>query len=434
VMRHIMIIQSAYPPDRAELSARRLEITRHTCAVALRTQRVKPVVHVAVCPDDAHLDARREVFQSTGCEVRFLERPSWRLYHENWDLPDGWKLVSRMDDDDVLSVDFCEVLQATAREQREALLWPSGYVFWRQQIFSLTHRGNQFPTLCTNADEDPHQEPHWEIQKRWPSRAVSNFPGWIWVRHGDAATTTLQRYRQRQLGRIDTARFAVNLRAIHRACEATGVAAADYATHTSPHLQQVRRENSQNRYLSDMLTASGSDKAQLHHYGWWYDAWRRRCPQGDVLEVGVLDGASSAAFRAGGYHYTGIDRSLVGGVDVIQCTTPDFAPACAELDRRGLLYDLVIDDGSHALECQAAAINALWRFVRPGGVLWIEDIQSEHNFRELLRIARQAAPHVQGLDMRHLRGRYDDLAIVLSREPLAWSADAAEREGVALCE
>jgi hypothetical protein len=72
--------------------------------------------------------------------------------------------------------------------------------------------------------------------------------------------------------------------------------------------------------------------------------------------------------------------------------------------------------------------------VRPGGVLWIEDIQSEHNFRELLRIARQAAPHVQGLDMRHLRGRYDDLAIVLSREPLAWSADAAEREGVALCE
>ena len=65
--------------------------------------------------------------------------------------------------------------------------------------------------------------------------------------------------------------------------------------------------------------------------------------------------------------------------------------------------------------------------------MWIEDIQSEHNLRELLRIARQTAPHVQGLDMRHLRGRYDDLAVVLSHEPLTWSADAAEREGVALC-
>jgi len=429
-MRHIIIIQSAYSADRGELSARRLEITRHTCAVALRTQRVKPVVHVAVCPDDAHIDARREVFQSTGCEVRFLERPAWRLYHEDWELPAGWKLVSRMDDDDVLSVDFCEVLQATARERREALLWPVGYTFWRQQIFRLEHRGNQFPTLCTSGDENPHQEPHWEIPRRWPSRAVSTAPGWIWVRHGDAATTTLQRYRQKQLGRIDSSRFACNLRAIHRACEAAGVAAADYATHKSPHLQQVRRENAQARYLSDMLTASGSDKSQLHGYGWWYDAWRKHCPTGNVLEVGVFNGASAAAFQAAGYRYTGIDRSLVGGVDVIQCTTPDFAPACAELDRRGLLYDLVIDDGSHKLECQAAAISALWRFVRPGGCLWIEDIQSEHAFRELLRIAKATAPHVQGLDMRSLRGRYDDLAVLIFAEPLAWFAEAAERAGV----
>jgi SAM-dependent methyltransferase len=179
-----------------------------------------------------------------------------------------------------------------------------------------------------------------------------------------------------------------------------------------------------------MLTASGSDKAQLHGYGWWYDAWRKHCPSGSVLEVGVFNGSSAAAFRAAGYQYTGIDRSLVGGVDVIQCTTPDFAPACAELDRRGLQYDLVIDDGSHRLECQAAAISALWRFVRPGGCLWIEDIQSVGAFRELVRIAKATAPHVQALDVRHLRGRYDDLAIAMSSEPLAWSAEAAQRAGV----
>jgi hypothetical protein len=429
-MKHIMIIQSAYPPDRAELSARRLEITRHTSVVALASQRQKPTVHVAIHPEDVHGEARREAFLSTGCEVRFLERPSWRLYHEDWELPEGWKLVSRMDDDDVIARDFCEVLQATFRQQREALLWPTGYVFWRQQIFLLTHRGNQFPTLSTDGNEDPHAEPHWEIPSRWPSRAVSHSPGWIWVRHADAATTTLRRYRQQQVGRIDATRFAVNLRAIHRACEATGVAAADYATHTSPHLQQVRRENSQNRYLSDILTATGSDKAQSHHYGWWYDAWRKHCPRGNVLEVGVLDGASCAAFRAAGYRYAGIDRSLVAGVDVIQCTTPDFAPACAELQRRQQQYDLVVDDGSHRLECQAAAISALWPFVAISGCMWIEDIQSEYNFRKLLRIARQTAPHVQALDMRHLRGRYDDLAIVLSRESLAWSEAAAKREEV----
>lgn len=242
-MKHVMIIQAAYPPELAELSARRLEITRHTCVVALRTQRAKPIVHVAVCDGDVHLDARKAAFQSAECEVRFLHRASWRLYRENWDLPDGWKLVSRMDDDDVLAADFCETLQATARNTREALLWPTGYVYWRQQIHILTHRGNQFPTLCTQDNEDPHQLRHWEIPKRWPSRAVSHSPGWIWVRHGDAATSTLPRYRQRQVGRIDSGRFACNLRAITRACEASGQPSGNYAEHASPHLQYVLREN-----------------------------------------------------------------------------------------------------------------------------------------------------------------------------------------------
>ena len=246
-MRHIMIIQSAYGPDRADLSARRLEITRHTCCVALATQDVKPVVHVAIHPEDAHGDARRQAFLGTGCEIRFLERPKWRLYRENWELPDGWKLVSRMDDDDVISRDFCAVLQWSFCERREALLWPSGYVFWRHEIHRLEHRGNQFPTLSTSGNEDPHAECHWEIPQRWPSRAVSHSPGWIWVRHGDAATSTLARYRRHQVGRIDADRFPVNLRAIARACEASGVPSGSYADHRSPYWQYVSRENANAR-------------------------------------------------------------------------------------------------------------------------------------------------------------------------------------------
>jgi hypothetical protein len=419
-MRHILIVQSAYPADRAELSAKRLEITRHTCAVALRTQRVKPVVHVAVCPDDVHLQERREVFESTGCEVRFLERPTWRLYHEDWELPSGWKLVSRMDDDDCLSIDFCEGLQGNAREQREALLWPSGYTFWRHQIHALTHRGNQFPTLCTNRQEDPHQEQHWRIPDLWSSRAVSNLPGWIWVRHAEAATTTLARYRRSPVGRIDATRFGVNLRAIARACDALGQASGDYASHRSPHLDQVRRENSQNRLLSEMLTASGSDKCTLHGYGPAYDRWRRHCPRGRVLEVGVLDGASAAAFRAAGYAWTGIDREPKAGLDVIQTTTPDLSPAVTELTRRGLQYDLVIDDGSHKLPCQLAALEALWPFVAPAGVLLIEDIQSEANADALIAAAARTGANVALVDTRGRSARYDDLMLAVSREPLEW--------------
>jgi hypothetical protein len=133
-----------------------------------------------------------------------------------------------------------------------------------------------------------------------------------------------------------------------------------------------------------------------------------------------LDGASAAAFRAGGYDWTGIDREPKSGLDVIQATTPDLSPAVAELTRRGLQYDLVIDDGSHRLPCQLAALEALWPFMAPSGVLLIEDIQSEANADNLIAAAARTGAHVALLDTRPRSRRYDDLMLAVSRESLGW--------------
>lgn len=239
---HIMIIQAAYSDP--ELSARRLNIARNTSIVSLAFQTQKPVVHIAVNPSDPHCQQRLDAYRATGCEVRPLFRDSWRLYRENWELPEGRKIVSRMDDDDVIAKDFCEATRNAAPASGEmAMIWPNGYVFWRQMIFLLKHRGNQFVTLVTDEMKDPHQEQHWGYHKRWPSRVVSNQPGWIWVRHGDAATSTLPRYRKSQVGRIDSRRIPVNLRAIVRATEPSGKPSGSYAEHRSPHIGFVLREN-----------------------------------------------------------------------------------------------------------------------------------------------------------------------------------------------
>lgn len=267
---HIMIIQSAY--DDPRLSERRLAIAEHTSVVALRYQTRKPVVHIQVNPKDPLLEARLSLYRSTGCEVRPLYREhGWKLYKENWELPEGRKIVSRMDDDDIIARDFCERTYNAAPPTGECnLIWPNGYVFWRETVFLLHHPGIQFVTLATDQMTDPHQEQHWQYCKTWPTKVVSEEPGWIWVRHGDAATSTMKRYRQRKLRGISTARCPVNLRAILRAIEPSGRPSADYHEHRKQKHQKldwVIRENQRNAPRSTGVHAESpaGDSTNIGH-------------------------------------------------------------------------------------------------------------------------------------------------------------------------
>ena len=391
---HYMLIQSAYTD--AGLSARRLEITRHSCLPSLRYQHLKPIVHVVVNPADPWLIERKALFESSGCEVRFLERKTWRLYGEDWELPAVHKVVSRMDDDDVLAAEFCEVTNATAPTFGNcALIWPTGYVFWRSAAFSLTHTGNQFVSLATTS-HDPHEVGHWKFVKTWPFRRVSEKPGWIWIRHGDAVTSTIRKYRQTRVNRIDSARIPINLRAIDRAIAASGLASGDYAEHA--------RRPGHSVPPSQALTIHGSDKTSVHNYGAFYDElWNDLKPL-RIVEIGVLTGASLRAWKYATPAATviGADRNPVPGLDVVQIVTPDYGPLRDRL-RAEQPVDLIIDDGSHTLPDQVAGVRALWPYLRDGGVYVVEDLQDEtavHWFRG------------QGWtieDFRGISGRYDDL-------------------------
>lgn len=224
---HYILIQSAYAD--ATLSRHRLNISKHTAVPSLIFQVAKPEIRIVVNPADPYLAERLAAFESTGCHVVALPRSEWKLYGENWGLPHGRKIVSRIDDDDVIAKDFCARTRAAAPASGEwALLWPTGYVFWREQLFLLTHRGNQFVSLVTDSQNDPHQRGHWKYCKHWPTVIAGNDPGWIWVRHGAAATPTLGKYRRLPIRGIDAKRIPINLRAILRAIAPTGIAPCTY--------------------------------------------------------------------------------------------------------------------------------------------------------------------------------------------------------------
>ena len=391
---HCIVIQSVFTdPD---LSQRRLVITEHTSFPALRYQTRKPVIHLAQSPKDLHAQTRLSMYQATGCEVVPVWHDTWQLYGADYSLPAGRKVVSRIDDDDVLSADFCERVYGAAPASGEiALIWPTGYTWWRSTAHLLTHPGNQFVSIVTDGNRSPHDIGHWLYHKQWPFRVVSNDVGWIWVRHGDAASSTLKRYRAIRRGGIDATRIPINLRAIDRAIAASGQASGDYTAH------KIQKQSGP---VSEALRRHGSDKVTVHTYGAFYDKlWRDVRPQ-RVVEIGVLNGASLRAWQdvAPGGRIIGADRNPPAGLDCVRMTSPDFAPLRDRL-RQESPVDLIIDDGSHTLPDQVAGVRALWWSLRVGGVYVVEDLQDER----AVEWFRREGWTIE--DYRGIAGRYDDL-------------------------
>jgi cephalosporin hydroxylase len=108
-----------------------------------------------------------------------------------------------------------------------------------------------------------------------------------------------------------------------------------------------------------------------------------------------------------------IDRKPCPGLPVIRCTAPDFAPALAQL--HGQQFDLIIDDGSHRLPHQLAAIEQLSPLLRLGGMFVVEDLQDDAA-TTAVRAAFSAGWQPTVHDWRQQSGRWDDV-IVSARKP-----------------
>lgn len=168
----------------------------------------------------------------------------------------------------------------------------------------------------------------------------------------------------------------------------------------------------------------GTDKLTGHSYGPVYDAafaaYDPAAPL-DILELGVLTGGFTAAlldyFPAATVRGVDLCFDELGPWDLSRAklvkadaTTPGLFP--------GDTFDIVIDDASHAPDEQAALLELYAPRLKPGGTYVVEDIDGKHADRVRRDLQAGADRHglsLQWHDLRHVKGRFDDIAAVLRR-------------------
>lgn len=194
----------------------------------------------------------------------------------------------------------------------------------------------------------------------------------------------------------------------------------------------------------ELLTSTdnlqGTDKTTLHAYGPIYDELfhPRKDQVRNVLEIGVLSGASlvNLANFFPQANILGIDIDLKNvryGMDnpritMIECdatkveyltTKPSLGFPLSLITLAG--FDIVIDDGSHAPEDMVASFVMWSSKVKSGGLYVIEDVTEDalricRPIFELLATKERMSFKV--LDLRHIKGRFDDIMMIFERPPL----------------
>jgi len=160
----------------------------------------------------------------------------------------------------------------------------------------------------------------------------------------------------------------------------------------------------------------GGDKGTAHSYIKIYSEMLK--PKADLLEIGVWEGHSLAMFSE---YFTG----LVLGLDIdlgrlryevpaVNCNASNAQQVAEALGNKK--FDYIIDDGSHRISDQLASLEILWDYLKPGGIYFVEDVQSDQAILSLEEaIAKLKKKRHWVWDMRENKGRRDDILIAVQK-------------------
>lgn len=173
----------------------------------------------------------------------------------------------------------------------------------------------------------------------------------------------------------------------------------------------------------------GTDKDTIHTYTGAYEflltPYKNR--EINLIEVGVHYGGSSLLW----HDY--LQKSKLALVDInpiinytiIQRMAPDRFKfyTCDGYTDESIVkiladfpegFDVAIDDGPHTLESQVFFIQKYLPHMRKGGVMIIEDIQSQEDLNILFEsVPEELKFNTRVIDLRSVKGRYDDLMFIL---------------------
>lgn len=137
-----------------------------------------------------------------------------------------------------------------------------------------------------------------------------------------------------------------------------------------------------------------------------------------LLEIGVEDGGSLCMWREyfRNARIVGIDKKpcpQLAGRERIELVIGDaYSYEVADSIPDG--FDIIIDDGPHTLESMTFVILEYLKKLNEKGVMVIEDFQ-DFNWTNILRRYIPEGFRSEVVDLRKIKGRHDDIAMVLSK-------------------
>jgi cephalosporin hydroxylase len=182
--------------------------------------------------------------------------------------------------------------------------------------------------------------------------------------------------------------------------------------------------------LRSLVDSSRTDKDTVHSYLDVYENLFAPIKDNalNVLEVGICHGGSIKLWHD---YFT---NATVYGLDIIPLdqvwseirnkqriklltSTDAYRPEVVQT--LGVKFDMVLDDGPHSLESMLAFVKHYTPLLSEKGILVIEDIQHYEWTKKIIdSFPLEYQKAVQVVDLRGVKGRYDDLIIILDKSKL----------------
>lgn len=165
-----------------------------------------------------------------------------------------------------------------------------------------------------------------------------------------------------------------------------------------------------------------TDKNSIHSYLPVYanilkNAWDRPFR---MLEIGIQRGGSIAGWCKA------FPRASVYGVDCQKTVTinaPNYTEKILNAYSEEMLqaftheelFDFIVEDGSHAYNDILFACHYFHKFLKPGGVLVIEDVPDINWIPKMRALVSAAGCTSEVVDLRKVKNRWDDLLLIIKK-------------------
>lgn len=168
------------------------------------------------------------------------------------------------------------------------------------------------------------------------------------------------------------------------------------------------------RYSVAEDTGSG-DKGTVHSYILVYESllepYRHRFA--NFMEIGLARGLSIAMWREyfpfPQVKVIGMDLSLAFDPKPLEDWGAEFIIGDSRTAQTAYQFDVIIDDGSHDHKDQEATFLNLREKMVKGGLYIIEDVNGIDTLREKFAALN---PNMEVIDLRAVKGRFDDVLVV----------------------